>query len=192
MEQIFNIINSLAIFVVVLAIGFLKDKLDRAIELALGCHKYVCEDEPLQYTSESELELTRAYSTDAGMDIRSLEDYTLFPKERHCFKTGIKLLIPEGHVVDVRPRSGLAVKNGIDTLAGVVDEGYISDVGVVLINHSSEPVEFKRGDKIAQLVLRRVNQAMPKKIEKVFYDLQAELRERGTNGYGSSDNKEKK
>lgn len=145
------------------------------------------ENVTLQYYATSEYGLTRAYSTDSGMDIYSNETFLLNPKERHFFSTGIHLIIPEGYDVVVRPRSGLAYKFGIDTLAGIVDEAYTGEVKIGLINHSSQPVEIKKGDKIAQLIMREVNQNQPKAISKDMFDILAKYKERGEKAFGSSD-----
>ena len=85
---------------------------------------------------------TQATEGDAGYDLYSLEEVTLAPMARTVVKTGISIAIPMGFYGRVAPRSGLAVKKGLDVLVGVVDAGYRGDVGVVLINLSSENVTF--------------------------------------------------
>ena len=88
----------------------------------------------------------------AGCDLSSTEDYTLMPGERKLFKTGLSVAIPSGFYGRVAPRSGLAYKSGIDVLAGVIDEDYRGDVGVILINLGQEDKTIVVGDKIAQLI----------------------------------------
>lgn len=94
----------------------------------------------------------------AGMDLRSNEDdFLILPGERRLVKTGIFIQLPDGYEAQVRPRSGLALKKGISVLnsPGTVDSDYRKEVGVILINYGSEPVEFKKGDRIAQMVVAK-------------------------------------
>jgi dUTP pyrophosphatase len=93
----------------------------------------------------------------AAYDLCSTEDYTLMPMERKLFKTGLSIAIPNGMYGRIAPRSGLAFKDGIDVLAGVVDEDYRGEVGVVLINFSTTEKKFKIGDKIAQMIFEFYN-----------------------------------
>jgi len=121
-----------------------------------------------------------ATNGDVGFDLFSLEDKTLTPGERHLFKIGLASEISEGHFVVIKPRSGLAVKAGIDVLAGVIDSGYRGEWGVVLINFGKEDYAFSKGDKIAQGLLLSFSQ--PEIIET------GNLSEadRGEKGFGSS------
>ena len=98
------------------------------------------------------------YATEgaAGADLRAAEALTLAPGARAAVATGISVEIPPGHVGLVWPRSGLAVRHGIDTLAGVVDSDYRGEVKVVLVNHGTEPVAIAAGDRIAQLLVQPV------------------------------------
>lgn len=124
---------------------------------------------------------TRAHATDAGADISSTEDVWIFANERKVVSTGISLEIPEGYYGRVAPRSGLAVKKGIDVLAGVIDSSYRGEIKVVLLNtDKNEDFEIKKGDKIAQII-----------IEKHYnFDFEVvknlEETERGEKGFGSS------
>ena len=77
-----------------------------------------------------------AHIGDAGMDIYTNEEYILKPNERHLFGTGVKMAIPLGYVALVWDKSGLAVNNGIKTMAGVIDEGYRGEIKVLIINLS--------------------------------------------------------
>ena len=99
---------------------------------------------------------------DAGADIVSRTDITLAPGERALVPTGIAIALPDGYVALVHPRSGLAIKHGVTMVnaPGTVDAGYRGELQIILINHDkSESVSFKRGDRIAQLVIQRVERA---------------------------------
>jgi len=121
-----------------------------------------------------------AHPGDAGMDIFSIEGYTLQPGERHVFKTGIASELPEGYFVRCAPKSGLAVNDGIDLLAGVVDNGYRGEWLVTLINHSDKPKEFRIGDKLAQGILLKLE--IPEMIEVT----ELSETERGAGRFGST------
>jgi dUTP pyrophosphatase len=94
----------------------------------------------------------------AGMDVVSAEDVTLAPGARHAVATGFALAIPAGHEVQVRPRSGLALKHGISlpNTPGTIDSDYRGELKIILINLGDEPFVIARGDRIAQLVLAPV------------------------------------
>ena len=103
-----------------------------------------------------------AKAGDAGADIVSRIDIELAPGERALVPTGISIALPEGFVALVHPRSGLAIKHGVTMVnaPGTVDAGYRGELQVILINHDPrESVSFKRGDRIAQLVIQRVERA---------------------------------
>lgn len=100
-----------------------------------------------------------AHAGDAGMDVYSCEDHTLQPGERHLFKLGFSAEFEPGYVCLVWDRSGLAVKQGLTNLAGVIDAGYRGEYGVVVLNTSSQPVSVAKGDRIAQLLLQPVQRA---------------------------------
>jgi len=99
----------------------------------------------------------------SGMDLYAAVDgeVTLKPGERKLIPTGFKMALPEGYEAQVRPRSGLAIKNGISVLntPGTIDEDYRGEVGVILINHGNEDFRIKRGDRIAQMVINKIEQA---------------------------------
>jgi dUTP pyrophosphatase len=95
----------------------------------------------------------------AGADLRAAEAVTIPAGGRAAVATGLHLEIPPGHVGLVWPRSGLAVRHGLDTLAGVIDSDYRGEVRVVLVNHGAETVELAPGDRIAQLLIQRVERA---------------------------------
>ena len=99
----------------------------------------------------------------SGMDLYAAIDgeVVLKPGERKLIPTGFKMALPEGYEAQVRPRSGLAVKNGISVLntPGTIDEDYRGEVGVILVNHGQEDFKVKRSDRIAQMVINKVEQA---------------------------------
>jgi dUTP pyrophosphatase len=115
----------------------------------------------------------------AGPDLVAAEEVTLAPGAWASVGTGLSLEIPSGHVGLVWPRSGLAVRHGIDTLAGVIDSDYRGEMRVVLVNHGREPYRIAAGDRIAQLLLQRVERA-----EMVRGDLADSAR--GAGGFGST------
>ncbi len=125
-----------------------------------------------------------AYATTgaAGMDVVSAEDVVIAPGARHAVATGLAMAIPEGYEIQVRPRSGLALKHGITVpnTPGTIDSDYRGELKVILINLGDEPFTVQRGDRVAQLVLAPVVQAA--------WDEVAELdaTERGAGGFGST------
>ena len=103
-----------------------------------------------------------AKAGDAGADLSTRIDFTINPGERMLVPTGISIALPNGYVALVHPRSGLAIKHGISMVntPGTVDAGYRGELQVILINHDlTEPVSFKKGDRIAQLVIQKVERA---------------------------------
>lgn len=99
-----------------------------------------------------------AHQGDAGMDVHNAgEAVTIAPAGRALIPTGLTVAIPEDHEIQVRPRSGLALKKGLTVLntPGTIDAGYRGEIGVILFNTSAEPVEIPHGERIAQIVLNR-------------------------------------
>lgn len=99
---------------------------------------------------------------DAGADITTRVDVTIEPGERLLVPTGLSIALPSGYAAFVHPRSGLAIKHGVSMVnaPGTVDAGYRGELQVILINHDArEPISFKKGDRIAQLVIQRVEAA---------------------------------
>jgi dUTP pyrophosphatase len=116
----------------------------------------------------------------AGADLRASEAVLLPPGGRTAVRTGLRLQLPPGHVGLVWPRSGLAARHGIDTLAGVIDSDYRGELLVVLVNHGDEPFAIAAGDRIAQLLVQRVSRVQ-------FVPAAAlEDSERGHGGFGST------
>lgn len=126
---------------------------------------------------------TYAKPGDAGADLYSISDLVLPPGERSLVRTGIAIALPNGYVGLVHPRSGLGLKNGISVIntPGTIDAGYRGEIGVVLINHDlHESFQVKKGDRIAQLVIQKVENAQFKMVD------QLPDSERSTGGYGST------
>lgn len=125
-----------------------------------------------------------AYATEgaAGMDVLAAEDITLAPGQRHAVATGLALAIPQGYEIQVRPRSGLALKHGITVpnTPGTIDSDYRGELKVILINHGAEQFAIARGDRVAQLVLAPVTQAAWQEVEAL------DATERGAGGFGST------
>jgi dUTP pyrophosphatase len=125
-----------------------------------------------------------AYATAhaAGLDIVAAEDLTLDPGARHAVATGFAIAIPDGYEVQVRPRSGLALKHGVTCLntPGTIDADYRGEVKVILANLGTEPFPIRRGDRIAQLV--------PAAVQRATFAEVATLDEtaRGSGGFGST------
>ncbi|KKI17971.1 dUTP diphosphatase [Sphingomonas sp. Ag1] len=125
-----------------------------------------------------------AYATSgaAGMDVVAAEDVTLAPGARHAVATGFAIAIPEGFEVQVRPRSGIALKHGITCLntPGTIDSDYRGEVKVILANLGDAPFEVKRGDRIAQLVPAQVTRAA------LIESADLDETDRGSGGFGST------
>jgi dUTP pyrophosphatase len=125
-----------------------------------------------------------AYATPgaAGMDVVAAEDLTLAPGARHAVATGFALAIPPGFEVQVRPRSGLALKHGISVpnAPGTIDSDYRGELKVILINLGYEPFQIRRGDRVAQLVLAPVTRAVWQEVDAL------DETERGAGGFGST------
>ena len=120
---------------------------------------------------------------DAGADIVSRIDITLNPGERALVPTGISIALPDGYAAFVHPRSGLAIKHGVTMVnaPGTVDAGYRGELQCIMINHDlNEPITFKKGDRIAQLVIQKVERAEFVEVK----DLPGSGR--GTDGFGST------
>jgi dUTP pyrophosphatase len=118
----------------------------------------------------------------AGMDVCTAEEFEIKPMERRLVRTGLRMAIPHGYEVQVRPRSGLAIKHGISMVntPGTIDSDYRGEIKLILINFGSESVKFQKGERVGQFVLCPVIQAVLKEV--------AELgeTERGEGGFGST------
>lgn len=120
----------------------------------------------------------------AGMDIRAAlsEPIILAPGERLLIPTGLQMALPEGYEAQVRPRSGLAIRNGITMLnsPGTIDADYRGEVKVIAINHGKEEFTINHGDRIAQMVIAPVVQLQVEEVESL------DETERGAGGFGST------
>jgi len=125
-----------------------------------------------------------AYATEgaAGMDVVAAEELTLAPGARAAVATGFAIAIPAGYEVQVRPRSGLALKHGVTCLntPGTIDSDYRGEVKVILANLGSEPFVIARGDRIAQLVPAAVQRATLAEVDNL------DDTARGAGGFGST------
>lgn len=123
-----------------------------------------------------------ATALSAGLDLRANleEDITLQPMERRLVPTGLSIALPEGYEAQVRPRSGLALKHGITLLntPGTIDADYRGEIGVIMVNLSDTPFNIADGDRIAQLVIARYEQAEWEAVEAL------DSTERGDGGFG--------
>ncbi|HCP00757.1 MAG: dUTP diphosphatase [Alphaproteobacteria bacterium] len=127
-----------------------------------------------------------SYETDdaAGMDLRAAvaDDVVLTPGERALIPTGMAIALPTGYEAQVRPRSGLAMRNGISLVntPGTIDADYRGELGVILINHGQEPFTVRRGMRIAQMVIAPVTQARWQETDNLSETI------RGGGGFGST------
>lgn|SRR5699024_7671776 len=124
-----------------------------------------------------------AHDGDAGADLRTSVDAVIEPGERATLPTGLAIALPQGHAAFVHPRSGLAARHGVTIVnaPGTVDSGYRGEIRVTLLNTDAHaPVKFERGDRIAQLVIQRVERA-------AFVEADSlPSTERGAGGFGST------
>jgi len=121
-----------------------------------------------------------AHQGDAGMDIFSAEDAVIKSGEIKSVKTGVKMEMPEGFVGLIWDKSGLALKNGIKTMAGVIDSGYRGEIGVVLANLSGQDYKIEKGQKIAQMLVQKAERAEIEEVKKLNET------PRGAGGFGST------
>ena len=123
---------------------------------------------------------SRATEGAAGHDLMAADGVTVYPGQRVVIPTGFSWSIPPAWVGMIRPRSGLAVKHGLDVLAGVVDSDYRGEVKVVLINHGERAVEFHQGDRVAQMVIQPWGRFEPCEVSELGET------DRGGCGFGST------
>lgn len=130
--------------------------------------------------TENAFEPVRGSERAAGLDLRSAYDLTVPPRGKAVVKTDLQIDVPCGSYGRVAPRSGLAVKNFIDVGAGVIDEDYRGNLGVVLFNHSDQEFRVNRGDRIAQLICERIFYPELEEVDKL------DDTKRGESGFGST------
>lgn len=142
---------------------------------------YVSYELPVKLLTETAKLPDKANLFDAGLDLYCDEELvSLAPGERKLISTGIAMAIPKRYVGLIWPRSGHAVKGGIDTLAGVIDSSYRGEVKVLLVNHDGKVQLFRKGDKIAQILIQAIDDFTP-----VAYNDLGDT-SRGDKGFGSS------
>jgi dUTP pyrophosphatase len=126
---------------------------------------------------------TYAKGGDAGADLTTTKDFTLAPGERALIPTGISIALPDGYVALVHPRSGLAIKHGVTLVntPGTIDAGYRGEIACIMINHDpKDSISFAKGDRIAQLVIQRVERVSFIEVEELPGS------GRGSGGFGST------
>ncbi len=121
-----------------------------------------------------------AHDDDAGMDLFSIENFVLTPGERRTCKTGIAMNIPKGFAGLIWDKGGIALNGGIKTMGGVVDSGYRGEVKVILKNLSNKDYEIKRGQKVAQMLIQKVELPVIKEVNNL------DETSRGEDGFGST------
>ncbi|MFC1598002.1 dUTP diphosphatase [Patescibacteria group bacterium] len=121
-----------------------------------------------------------AHAGDAGMDVFSLENIELEPGQRQAVCTGVAMHVPEGHVALVWDKSGRSVKEGLTTMAGVIDSSYRGEVQIVLINLGDKPVRIEKHQKIAQILIQPVLSPTLNKVDEL------DDTTRGAGGFGST------
>lgn len=123
---------------------------------------------------------TRGSQSSAGLDLYSIEAISLEPGQRVIVRTGLAVAIPEGFYGRVAPRSGLATRNGLDVLAGVIDADYRGEIGCLIYNAGAERIELAENSKICQLIVERIITPTP-----VWAD-DLDVTDRGRGGFGST------
>ena len=124
---------------------------------------------------------TKAHKSDAGWDLyASYTSQPVYPHKRRLVSTDISIAIPDGYCGLIWPRSGLSVKKGIDVLAGVIDSGYRGEIKVCLLNTSDQIVHIHPGDRIAQLIIQKVEDVKFLEVDNL------DDSDRGEGGFGSS------
>jgi len=133
-------------------------------------------------TSDAKLP-SYAHHGDAGLDLYSAEDKIIKPNERAVIKTGLAMELPHGHAGLVWDKSGLAAKNGLKVLGGVVDCNYRGEVMVLIMNLSNKDYEAKKGEKIAQMLIQKVEHMEIEEVKELSDTT------RGAGGFGSTGKK---
>ena len=123
---------------------------------------------------------TKNNTSDAGWDLYAVEDAVINSGDRTTIATGVAMAIPEGYVGLIWPRSGLAVKSGVDVFAGVIDSGFRGEIKVCLYNSSKEELKITTGDRIAQILFQEIPSFSLTIVDSL------DITERGGDGFGSS------
>jgi dUTP pyrophosphatase len=123
---------------------------------------------------------TRGSALAAGLDLCSIEELTISPKQRILARTGLAVAIPEGHYGRIAPRSGLALRTGLDVLSGVIDADYRGEIGCLLYNTGDETISLPAQSKICQLIIEKIIMPTP------AWSDQISETGRGSDGFGST------
>lgn len=122
----------------------------------------------------------KQHDDDAGFDLSSDEDFTIEPWSKYLVSSGICFTVPPGTYGQIAPRSGMSMK-GVFVNAGVIDRNYTGEVKILLFNMTSEPLTFNKGDRVAQLIVKKIEN--PKVIDSVHG---LDVTDRGDGGFGST------
>ena len=125
---------------------------------------------------------TRTSPGSVGYDLYSMEEIVVPPLERAFISTGVCASLPQGVYGRIAPRSGLTLKHGIQTGAGIIDPDFTGELKVILFNHGSEPFVIKKGNRIAQMILERCETPIIEEVDELVET------QRGARGFGSSGN----
>lgn len=171
-----------SIIALILIVGLTIMVIDQA-RIVKACKKAYFSPVTIDVVGDKNNVPARAHATDAGFDVRINEDVHLAPGERALVTTGIRLGVPDGYFVAAVPRSGMAHKVGItlNNAPGTIDAGYEGIVYLNLINHSPKHVVLHKGDRVAQLVVNRVQPAVMRRVDSLSGDTA-----RAVNGHGST------
>ena len=123
----------------------------------------------------------KMYSNSAGYDLFAGESVRVSKWSRACVNTNIRFEIPKGFYGDIKPRSGLAIKNGLVAFNGTIDSDYVGFVYIIMFNFSDFDFDIKKGDRIAQIIFRKCHSVSFKYCDEVSFDT-----DRGVKGFGSS------
>jgi dUTP pyrophosphatase len=123
---------------------------------------------------------TRGSVLSAGLDLCSIEDLTIEPKQRQLAPTGLAVAIPEGYYGRIAPRSGLALRKGLDVLSGVIDADYRGEIGCLLYNTGDETINLPAQSKICQLIIEKIITPEP------VWANEMDETDRGSGGFGST------
>lgn len=123
---------------------------------------------------------SRGSELSAGLDLYSIEDITIGPKQRTLAKTGLAVAIPPGHYGRIAPRSGLAMKHGLDVLSGVIDSDYRGEIGCLLYNTGDEPIHLPAQTKMCQLIIEKIE------LPTAVWSNELDDTTRGSGGFGST------
>ena len=172
--------------------GDVQENKDEKVDCKNSSKLFICQDDNFGHLYVKKIRNTaaiprRGTEDAAGYDIASAEETVVPAKGKTVVKTGISIAVPDGCYGRLAPRSGLAVKKHIDVGAGVINADHRGEIGVVLFNHSEEDFQIKQGDRIAQLILEKIETPPTKETADLLSTV------RGKEGFGSTGiNDEKK